>query len=141
MLSEEIVVALAMGIPSLVVAILALIVAYLTYRHAAEARVDRIVSWPPVMPTDSLQVASHTSSLTRLTHPQTLRRRFESSFEDLPHAAMLPPTQPMRAEVVHHDVQPPPSRLVSRGMTASTPQQPDPAGHCTCTIKPICILE
>lgn len=134
MLSEEVVVALALGIPSLVAAILALFVAYLTYRKAADTRVDRLAPWLPIMLAGVLP-SSAPSALP--THAQTPRRGYDSSSEESARAAMPPLNQTMPARPVHHDVDVPSWRLLSRSTASSTQQQPH---HQIATRTCICYL-
>ncbi|KAK8065017.1 hypothetical protein PG997_011764 [Apiospora hydei] len=47
MFSPEVIVALALGIPSLFVAVAALWIAYLTYTRQSPPHVNRTTSWPP----------------------------------------------------------------------------------------------
>lgn len=119
MLSEEVVVALALGIPSLVVAILALFIAYLTYRKAADARVDR---FPPGLPFMLADLLPSSSPSALPIHAQTPRRGHGSFSEESAHTVMRPLTQAMRARPVHHDVVVPPRRHISRSTASSTQQ-------------------
>lgn len=142
MLTEEIIVALTLGIPSLVVAMLALIIAYLTYRQAAAARADRgDVSRPPILHSNLLSYPFHAAFPaistypfpTVFTHPPTLLPQFESPSEEPTHASTPPPNRHIRRLAPRYDAGAPPRR---RGMTSSIQQQHNQTATCTC----ICYL-